>query len=272
MNQLFDSKRVVQTIVREFALNKLNLLIIAGSMILISLVITYIAGQFYASPTSLYNFPKEYHAYPIVIFIYCIAVTSFIFAELNVPEKQIDYLMLPSSTFEKYISKFLLTTFGFLLLAVLAHSINTMQVNILNRGISTNDLQVKSTNFYEMLKLYLVWHSVFFFGSVYFRKMELAKTILVLVGIGVFIYFYAQFLKELGLVDLIQLNRFLRIGFIGYNDPLNQVPSVQSLAKLSWVYHDVLTTSKVILTYVIPLIFWALGFIRLREIEVKDGV
>ncbi len=274
MNQTLDLKRLWLTIVREFSLNKMNLLIIATSMILVSMIVTYVKGIYSPESVSYYQHTMRYYnSYPIVVVIYCVVVTAFIFYDLNLPDKEIDYLMLPSSSLEKYLTKFLLTTIGFGFLAGFALSINTMQVNFLNGGrYPTNYGKIIEPNYWKYLQGYLIIHSIFFFGSVYFRKMELAKTILSIISLMTIIYFFAQVLKEIGLVDLMKLKEYLAIGYSGFNNEQNQVPTIQSINKLRGVYSEVESISKWVVSYLAPPFFWVLGFMRLREIEVKDGI
>ncbi|MDP2037440.1 MAG: hypothetical protein Q8L04_08655 [Ignavibacteria bacterium] len=274
MNQTLDIKRLWLTIVREFALNKINLLIIAASMILVCLVVTYVKGALTpieVGVTEVHH--RFYNSYPVVVLIYCVVVTAFIFHDLNLPDKEIDYLMLPSFSLEKYLTKFLLTTIGFGFLAGFALSINTMQVNFLNGGrYPTNYSKIIEPNYWKYLHGYLIIHSVFFFGSVYFRKMELAKTILSIISLLTILYFFTQFLREIGLVDLMKLKEYLAIGYSGFNNEQNQVPTIQSINKLRGVYSEVESISKWVISYLAPPLFWIMGFVRLREIEVKDGI
>jgi hypothetical protein len=131
---------------------------------------------------------------------------------------------------------------------------------------------LKEFSEWNYLWLYLTAHSIFFFGSIYFRKMELAKVILTIISLMTIIYFFTQFLRETGLVDLMKLKEYLSIGYSGFNDEQNQVPTIQSITKLRSVYEDVESISKWMFSYLAPPFFWVLGFIRLREIEVKDGI
>lgn len=274
MNQTLNLKRLWLTIVREFSLNKINLLIIAASMILVCLVVTYVKGALTPrSFGSTAEYLRVYHSYPIVVLIYCVVVSAFIFHDLNTTDKEIDYLMLPASHLEKYLTKFFLTTVGFVLLAILALAMNKLQVNLLNGGryqVGTHLLV--ETSVWQYLWLYYIIHSIFFFGSVYFRKMELAKVILTFISLVVIMYFFLQFLRELGLVDLLKLNQYLQLGFSGFNDDQNQVPTLQSINKLRTVYESLGSIVKWVFALAVPPFFWILGFIRLKEIEVKDGV
>lgn len=274
MNQTLDLKRLWLTVVREFALNKINLLIIGASMILVCLVVTYVKGALTPREYgSMQEYLRIYHSYPIVVLIYCVVVTAFIFYDLNATDKQIDYLMLPASGLEKYLTKFLLTTVGFILLAILALAVNKLQVNILNGGRYDAEYRlIDQPTDWQYLWLYFIAHSVFFFGSVYFRKMELAKIILTVISLMTLLYFFTQFLKEMGLVDLMKLKEYLAIGYSGINNEQNQVPTIQSIEKLRIVYDDFGSIVKWVWALAVPPFFWILGFIKLREIEVKDGI
>lgn len=271
---------------REFTLNKKNLLIIALSMIFVSLVITY----FGATQYSIARAPKPaltvkvYMVYPFIVLIYCAIVASYSFLELNTSDKKIDLIMLPASVPEKYLTKFIYTTFGFVLLAVLALSINTLFVNLLNADLpyeyytqnyyyTHSQLPFVKINYWAYLHFYLVVHSILFFGGIYFVKMELPKTILAIAGIIVGANLISILLNALGVVGEFNFgyNPYFRKILGGYTPPEMQWSS-QSYYSIRIFIDKIFDALKFIFHYIIPIFFWILGFIHLREIEARDGI
>ena len=285
MKNIFNSKRFFLMLTREFTLNKKNLLIIALSMIFVSLVITYFGAASYTITSTLpAQTVKVYMVYPFIVLIYCVIVTSYSFLELNTPDKKIDFIMLPASVAEKYFTKFFYTTFGFVFLATLALSINTLFVNLLNAGLpheyytqnhyyTHSKLPFVNINYLTYLHFYLVVHSIFFFCGIYFVKMELPKTVLAIVGIAFGIILLSLLFNAFGVVGEFNFsyNTNFRKFLSGYT-PAKMQWSNQSYYLVRMFIDKVFDVLKFILMYIIPFFFWILGFLRLREIEVRDGV
>jgi len=285
MKNIFNAKRFFLMLTREFTLNKRNLLIIALSMIFVSLAITYFGAAPYTIISTLpAQTVKVYMVYPFIVLIYCVIVTSYSFLELNTSDKKIDFIMLPASIVEKYFTKFFYTTFGFVLLATFALSINTLFVNLLNASLPNeyyiqnhyythSKLPFVNINYLTYLHFYLAVHSIFFFGGIYFIKMELPKTILAFVGIIIGISLLSLLLNAFGVIG--EFN-------FGYNTNFRKFLEGYTPSKMQWSSQSHYSVRifldksfeilKFILMYIIPIFFWILGFLRLREIEVKDGV
>lgn len=286
MSLPLNAKRFFLMLTREFTLNKINLLIITVSMILVSLTITYFVPGFYAvnHPRLGATTIKVYSVFPIVVLIYCAVVTSYSFMELNTSDRKIDYLMLPATITEKYFSKYIYTTFGFVLLSTLALSINTLFVNILNSGINVeyymdtyNSFKfgkaIRRINYWEYLHYYLIAHSILFFAAIYFVKMELPKMILTLVGIFTGISLLSILLNALGVVGNFAFARDTYWGrILTPHIPSRMQLSMQSGYEIAWFTKNVSDVITYIVMYILPFFFWILGFMRLKEIEVRDGV
>jgi hypothetical protein len=286
MKNIFDAKRFFLMLTREFTLNTKNLLIIALSMIFVSMVITYFGAASYSinrAPNPALTV-KVYMVYPFIVLVYCAIVTTYSFLELNTSDKKIDLIMLPASVTEKYLTKFIYTTFGFVLLATLALSINTLFVNLLNADLpyeyytqnhyyTHSQLPFVKINYWTYLHYYLVIHSILFFGGIYFVKMELPKTILAIVGIMIGISLLSLLLNAFGVVGEFSFGyntNFRR--FLGGYMPQKMQWSSQSYYSVRMFIDKIFDVLKFILMYIFPIFFWILGFLRLREIEVIDGV
>jgi hypothetical protein len=287
MSKVFNAKRFFMMITREFTLNKKNLLIIALSMVLIGIVISYFGAKPYTitrpQPLPAYTV-KIYEVYPFIVLVYCAIIVTYSFMELNTPDKKIDYLMLPATTAEKYFSKFVYTTFGFILLATLALAVNTLFVKLMNSNVPYDYYKenififyrqkvLQPINYWPYLHYYLVLHAVLFFAGVYFVKLELPKILLTVIALALGINLFSLFLNTLGVVGVYSFgyNTNFQRFFTGYIPAGKQI-SVQSMYAIGEFQRQTIIVLEYLALFIVPIFFWILGFMRLREIEVKDGV
>ena len=173
MKKQFDIKRFWQTLFREFALNKINILIMLGSLTFLNLLLNYMSQRPYMYLPSW----LKGSGIIIITLIYCMIITSSSFAELNTADRKIDFLMLPSSIVEKFIVKFIYTTIGLLFLSYVALSLSAILVEIYryifpNAGLFKRMFHIYSYfNFGGFFQMYFALHSLFFFGAIYFKKL-----------------------------------------------------------------------------------------------------
>src|SRR3989339_1382804 len=126
MKRQFEIKRFLRTFWRELALNKINILIMIASLTFISLLMNLISQRPSLPKLGRYGID----GFPIVALIYCVIIVSSSFSELNFSDRKIDFLMLPSTTFEKYIVKFIYTTVGFILLSISSVGLSAIIIEI----------------------------------------------------------------------------------------------------------------------------------------------
>jgi len=116
-----------------------------------------------------------------LIFFTSMVVPSINFRELRNKTLATNYLTIPASIFEKFLSSFVITLFGGFLAAILVFVLS----NILAIAFGVL-FQVKVEFFdfwkWDILKqsliLYLVFHTLFFFGSTAFKKNPIVQTFL----------------------------------------------------------------------------------------------
>ncbi len=272
MKNQFDLKRLLQTLYREFALNKINILIMLASLTFLNLLLSYISQRPY--------FPRmgwlTAGGFPAIALVYCMIITSSSFTELNTADRKIDFLMLPSSIIEKYIVKFIYTTIGFLLLCYVALSLSAMMVEIYrylfpNAGLFKRMFHIYSSfNFGAFFQMYFALHSLFFFGAIYFKKLELGKTFIAFAGLFAALNIYLSLISLLPIFE--NVNTPLEILNIPLQINVNAELSMQSWRKITVLNRTVKEIVSFALLYFMPVFFWALSFIRLQENEVSDGV
>lgn len=275
MKANFNTKRFWMLSVREFTLSKKNFLIIFPSMLIVTLLISLLTPrEISVEHGEFVKFYKQYTVYPIGVLIYCLAITSFSFLEFNSYERKIEYLLLPATKLEKLLAKLFLTTVGYSLLAFFALQINLWLVNWLNVGLPYNSIATngyyiskEEINYLLYIYIYLILQPVFFFCSIYFTKLELPKTIIALSLIGGALFIL---LKNGSLIGLENINRYTVL-----NERVNSAQfDISTESKIKLI--DIIVYLSNILFYtaivVIPLLFWFLSYLRLKEAEVKDGI
>lgn len=119
--------------------------------------------------------------YSLLLFFGGFWVSSLSFKDVHDEKKNYAFLTLPLSNFEKFLGKLLLTSVvyvialsvGYFVLSVLVFGINMLLFKYPQPIFNIFDHEILS-----YVKWYLVWQSVFLFGSIYFAKNALSKIIL----------------------------------------------------------------------------------------------
>jgi len=179
----FNSTRLFYLLRRELVINyKLFLTdaaAVGGFLLLLLMSDSYVRGYLDYGPfvTTFYFF----------FFLGGAIFTSKIFGELQHPEKSYRYLTLPASTLEKLITKWLLSTLGFIVAAYLGVQLIAAIGGYLSAtffGFDFYMLPIDDTGFLTQAARYLVLHSVFFLGACTFRNHNFLKTLLALFVVG----------------------------------------------------------------------------------------
>lgn len=114
-------------------------------------------------------------------------MSSFAFHELSHKEKGMAFLMVPASQLEKWLSRFLLTSIGFALYFWLTFGL----IALISEGLSLmifdaklNSFEWAGENTWLLLRMYVVFQSIFMAGSVLLGKLAFLKTPVTLVIVG----------------------------------------------------------------------------------------
>jgi hypothetical protein len=215
-------------------------------------------------------------AYWFVAMAYGTIITAGIFSELNFAERKIEFLMLPSSIFEKYFAKFIFTSICFFIIALGAYIFSAITVEVWNPEFRDGRLferlfpLLTFSHIAEFLRKYIIFHSIFIFGAVYFRKLEFGKTISAYLGFVIFIVLYTSFISQIPFFS--HIYNWFENPFIASNQ--TRFPDLTPESSLAVVQYRRFTYSILLLTirYIVPLFFWSLAYLRLKESEVRDGV
>lgn len=275
MKTHFDTKRFSQTLLKEIVLNKTNIIIMLASLTFLSLLVNYISHKPYL-PKKLDWLQSD--AFPIITLIYSMVVTSNSFSELNVADRKIEFLMMPSTILEKFLVKFFYTTVGYIVLSVAALSFSAIIVELYLSFFPAGSLFEKilhsynTVNLWEYLRNYLMLHSLLFFGGIYFRKLELGKTFLSVVGCLGTLGIFMGILNMLPFFEKVSPSFFSNLYTVPLNFDNEASVSIQSQIKLMNLTISFFNIAFFAASYILPIFFWILSYIQLKENEVADGI
>ncbi len=187
----FKPRRFAQLLLRDLAGGYKSLLVamaaVAGSVLLVSALTVLgrkLAGASVGVPTFYPNL------FVNLLFLGGFIVTSLAFREARQNGGGIFYLTLPASSLEKFASKLLATSVGYALGSLVfftAAAAVSEGVNRLIFGFGNTFFNPFGPGVLEAIGYYLIFQSVFLLGSVWWKKLALVKTVLMmqLVAVGI---------------------------------------------------------------------------------------
>lgn len=206
--------------------------------------------------------PKLYSTvYPAIIIITGLIVTSLSFSELYTG-KSYFYLSLPSSSFEKLLSKLIIISVLYLLGINFLLIIVSIAADGINYFLLGNQFPIYNPihpNILNSELFYLIMLTLFLFGAVYFKKYNFLKTILLISIPTVFIIIlptvvYKLMFWEYQEVGLLKLKPGYSIAPPSIEILMDTIPKIVDL--ISFLFYSVTAPFLLLLTY-----------LRLRESE-----
>lgn len=196
-NSFFDIKRLKYLLLRQLSFNSKAMLIATGAVMgVIMFIGTMVLLFSYKTiePASFLNsiFPSFF----IVGYIF----SSIIFSELNSPHRGYMYLTLPASAFEKLVSAWLICSLGYVLFFIVVMYVLNFYFIAIAAAFTMKTVPVFNLLEPGGLKIfgvYLVTQSVFFLGSLYFRRLNFLKTLLALFVVVFAISLYSGLLSKI---------------------------------------------------------------------------
>jgi len=206
--------------------------------------------------------------YPLTLLIGGLIFTSLSFNELSQQQSHISYLIIPASSFEKFISKLIISSIGYVSVSLILYfllSVFTFFFNSIIFGFAHQVFNPFHRIIWYCIRIYLVVHSIFFLGAIYFRKNSFIKTILSLFGLAltysifvIAILFILYFILSFNRHIYFSLTLFNNIDKNGFNFP----------ATLNVIFGILSYFIKTLLWYILAPFLWIITFIHLKETEV----
>lgn len=259
-NQYFSFPRFWHLMQREFGQNKKIILLI------IAVIFLGIAGN---GLGWAYNREKGFNefAYPFYLLVAGFILTSLSFTEMNRPDSKLFYLTLPSSTLEKFISRWLITGLGFATGFTLIYWVSIAFAKSL--GITIFDFDIGDFNFFQrenllVFQIYLAIQTIVLLGAIYFRKYAIFKTILSTVLVVGLIAVTSLLIFRLVMYDmfdgLYHFSPYMEIdGKMMPVEPSNRFKNFMEANAENYLRNIGL--------YVIPVVLLIVGYYKLKETE-----
>ena len=268
--------RFLHSIRHELTIQYRNILIasgaVAGSMMLLGLL-SWLGG---VSPINLWD------GYQLAMLVIGVLISSGQFGELRSPGHRIAYLLRPSTVWEKVGAKIAVSTL-FVWLAVtvsfvLTSLFSALLYMIVAGGAGAGKAFVAAFaggDWMRMslvtLRVYLPLNAVFLFGSVYFRKHPVGRTLLSLVG------WIASYVVIGAVAVRLIFGRYIEGSYPGAGSAralgFHFGPG-ESFSVSSEMWHQIAPfylqrpdIMEPIVTTAVVLGFWLLAVLRLRETE-----
>ncbi|MBU0712946.1 hypothetical protein KJ762_07240 [bacterium] len=255
-NRIFNFNRFLLLLRNDLFRNYRTLLIGAGTVAAIYFVAT-LTPMIFSRENIGYDFNTGF--FPTVLYICGFLLSAAAFGEIHHTQKNTAFFMLPATTFEKFTSRLLLTTIGYLVISVVFYFILNMLSLLLSALFINSGFPVFNPFSEDMLMaiaIYLITQSIFLFGSIFFKNHAFMKTGLSLFGLSVVIGIFASIVFR-----------------IVYHDFFDHMRFMDNYMASDFIYLEnfgetLLSIVKHIFWFVLAPYFWIVAYFRLSEKEV----
>jgi len=214
---------------------------------------------------------SNFHMVFYIIFLFPggYLLTSSMFKDLHDKSKNIYWLTMPGSTFEKMLSRLLISSLLYVILLTLVYPVFAALSELLNLlifNIRHDFFNPFNGDVMRLIPYYFVTQSIFFAGAAFFRKHPFAKTILSLAGLQMVISILAVILLRVffgSYFTSLQNFNFSEIDIMNFTG--NSMDSVNRTMDF------LLTSAKVVFWGILSPFFYILSYFKLSEKEVRDG-
>lgn len=251
LNNIFNLKRFFYLSKVEL-INNWRIYLLKDLIIVLIFVNLTIFSNMFNSVTDPYGF------FVINLFLGVI-FTSLTFNQIHNKESGIAFLMLPCSIEEKFFVKLLFTTLVYFVFAFVSIFVASLVVGLVKFAffkVSFTFLNPVAHNIFKVFLIYIYFHSMFFFGAVFFKKNNflftaLSMIVIILVLMILFSFIFVNFFA--GLTS-------------GYNNSFN----FNNLANIINNNTDTINiVFKIIFGYLIPPVLYILSYLKLKRIELR---
>lgn len=211
--------------------------------------------------------------YLIGLYVTGFIFTSMSFNELGNKPRGIDYLLLPASHLEKFLTTLLITTVGFLLVYHVAFFLAAKVLDTIisirtGRHIKNDLFEFRHSMWLLNYYFWVIGQSVFFLGAVYFHKYSFIKTTFWVILFCVFLYLlnglFVQIFFHGKMADWRAHVPFVGIGLSVQpeGDPIMYRQEFITLPK------EMIDVFIFIGKYLIAPMLWTVAYFRLKDKEI----
>ena len=255
MNKTFDFNRFSLLLKRELWSGNKKPLIIVGAIL--GLLAAYSLFTIYTNDG--YKF-INFNLFPILLIIGGLIFTSVIYYEFNDKTGTHHYLSLPTSTFEKYLSKWVITAIVFPIITTLLFWGFTKITDGIYYNYSGEKFSSWSPfNWWSIffIQIYFVLQPTYLVGAIAFQKYTFFKTSLSAFLTGLL-------LTAIGLLIFRILFSSMFDGLFTMSPDKNMPLNEDAIYFMEHTFQSTLIYACWIL---VPLVMWTVGFFKLKEKE-----
>ncbi len=255
-------KREIMTSQKD--LTTLGLVIVL--LLFTSETISSLAARFSGS-----NFPPEVYngMFPTFLMLGGFIMTSMLFAkDMFGKDSQHDWLMLPATNLEKYLSKVSLMTIAYPLVLIVLFFVASVVIEPIQLLIFGNPMAMfnpfRLKGILTLFAQYWVWNSVFMLGATYFHKAHFIKTVLaigvIFIGLGALALLYIRIVFAIKFGSSMPVfNRMFTVNFAEANINLQSFRVFVDIGKI--IYYGLL-----------PIFCLVTAYFRVEEVQATDAV
>lgn len=255
-HSLFNLKRFALLLRNDLFRHYRLLLIGAGTVAAIYFIAT-LPPLIFSHRSIDYDFHSGF--FPAVLYIGGFLLSASAFSEIHNAPKNTAFFLLPATTLEKFTSRLLLTTIGFILFVGIFYLLLNLISLLITRLFTYHQFPVLKLFSKEMIfvmGVYLVTQALFLFGSIYFKSHAFMKTGLALFGLTVATALFSAIVFR-----------------IVYHDFFHHMQFMDDYLAHDFIYLDdfsktLFSIAKYLFWLVLAPFFWMLAYIRLGEKEV----
>lgn len=187
MNQLYNFKRLMLLARFKFSLHKkLLFLSVMGYFALLFIIGFFIAyvNRNHTDATALFTI-FHYISMPLMMGLGSIVLAARAFQDMNTPEKSTTQLLIPASTFEKYIVPLVSTTILWILFSFISYYVFSVIFNgVWSLCFGFDFIWFDAFEIFNVFMIdqiilgYFLMHSIYLLGAAAFKKYPIIKTIL----------------------------------------------------------------------------------------------
>lgn len=205
---------------------------------------------FLISPAN--NITGNFHTdlYNILLFVGGFWVSSLAFKELHDLKKNYIFLTMPCSSLEKFSCKLLLTSLGYVLALSIGYFILSVIINVFSLLILKQSQPLFNPlhpGILAHIYYYIILHSIFLLGSIYFKKNVMSKILLTISCLLILLFV----LITIGARFFLVLNTFSFTPFANYERWFGLIPNF----------------AKAIFWFYLAPLCWLITYLRLTEEE-----
>jgi len=251
MNSIFSFYRIKLLAIRYFAEH--------GRQDLITLAAFFITFAFMPRLLSIPLIPSSFILFCFVLFIGGMRFTARIFHEIHQPASGMHYMHIPASSLEKFLLNGMFTLFVYPIACLLVYYGGTLFGNLLEpimptflnyRIISLSSL-MPEMYMKKVISQYVFFQSIFFLGSLVFKKHPTTKTFLS----------YMLFGFVVGVIQMIIIR------LMWSNTDLFANIDAKSITQ--WIEDSLWLTYLSYLCFAVTVVFfWIVSYFKLKEKQV----